>query len=53
MTRADFIQTALEMALRNKKIIAQEQQHAQGYADHPVKPGEFDQWESEQVWGEG
>ena len=52
MTRAAFIHSALEMALRNKKIIASEQQHAQGYADHPVKPGEFDEWESEQMWGE-
>ena len=29
-----------------------EQQHAQGYARHPLKPDEFDQWESEQMWGE-
>ena len=53
MTRAAFIHAALELALRNQKIIALEQQHAQGYASHPVKPGEFDEWESEQVWGEG
>lgn len=52
MTRSAFIRIALELALRNQKIIALEQQHAQGYARHPVKPGEFDEWESEQVWGE-
>ena len=52
MTRADFARIALELALRNQEIIALEQQHAQGYARHPVKPDEFDGWESEQVWSE-
>lgn len=52
MTRAAFVRVALELALRNQKTIALEQQHAQGYAHHPVKLGEFDEWESEQVWGE-
>lgn len=27
-----------------------ERQHAQGYARHPVKDSELDEWESEQVW---
>ncbi len=52
ITRADFARIALELALRHQKTIALEQQHAQGYARRPVKPGEFDEWESEQVWGE-
>jgi hypothetical protein len=52
MTRADFARIALELALRNQKTIALEQQHAQGYAHNPVKLGEFDDWESEQVWSE-
>lgn len=52
MTRTTFIQAALELALRNQKIIALEQRHAQGYVRQPVKSGEFDEWESEQVWGE-
>ncbi|MDQ3755964.1 MAG: hypothetical protein M3371_14685 [Acidobacteriota bacterium] len=52
MTRADFACLALELALRNQKTIALEQQHAQGYARHPVKSDEFDDWESEQVWSE-
>ncbi|HEY0077474.1 MAG TPA: hypothetical protein VGB73_02430 [Pyrinomonadaceae bacterium] len=52
MTRGDFARLALEMALRNQKTIAREQQHAQGYARNPVKPEEFDDWESEQVWSE-
>lgn len=50
MTRADFARIALELALRNQKTIALEQQHAQGYARNPVAPGEFEEWESEQVW---
>ena len=51
MTRAAFVRVALELALRNQKTIALEQQHAQGYARHPTNPGEFDEWEPEQVWG--
>ena len=46
MTRADFARIALELALRNQKTIALEQQHAQGYARYPVKPDEFDDWEA-------
>ena len=52
MTRDDFARLALELALRNQQTIALERQHAQGYARHPVKPGEFDDWEAEQVWSE-
>ncbi len=52
ISRDDFARLALELALRNQKTIALERQHAQGYTSHPVKPDEFDGWESEQVWGE-
>lgn len=52
MTRADFARLALELALRNQQTIALERRHAHGYARSPVKPGEFDEWETEQVWGE-
>ena len=52
MTRADFVRTALERALRQREMIALEQQHARGYAQHPVTSGEFDEWEAEQVWEE-
>ena len=52
MTRAAFVRVALELALRNQKTIAQEQQHAQGYTRHPVKPDEFDECNSGQVWCE-
>jgi metal-responsive CopG/Arc/MetJ family transcriptional regulator len=52
MTRDDFVRTALERALSQREIIALERQHAQGYERHPVTPGEFDHWETEQVWEE-
>lgn len=52
MSRSDFARIALELALQNQKTIALEQQHAEGYSRHPVKPDEFDGWEAEQVWGQ-
>lgn len=52
LTRADFARIALELALRNQKTIALEQQHEQGYARHPIKSDELDEWESEQIWSE-
>jgi hypothetical protein len=27
-----------------------EHKHRKGYTEKPVKPGEFDVWENEQVW---
>lgn len=50
-TRSAFIRSALQLALRQHAISKLEQQHAEGYAKHPVAPGEFDAWESEQAWG--
>lgn len=51
-TRSAFIRQALLLALQRYHTLELEQRHAQGYARHPVKPGEFDVWESEQAWGE-
>ncbi|HMN31588.1 MAG TPA: ribbon-helix-helix domain-containing protein [Caldilineaceae bacterium] len=51
-TRSAFVRQALEQALRQWQIHKLELQHATGYARHPVAPGEFDDWESEQHWGE-
>ena len=51
-TRSSFIRDALQMALKRYRIAQLEKQQAAGYARHPVRPGEFDVWESEQVWGE-
>jgi metal-responsive CopG/Arc/MetJ family transcriptional regulator len=50
-TRSAFIREALEAALRRHDIRKLEQQHAQGYARHPLTPGEFDEWTDEQHWG--
>ena len=51
-TRSAFIRHALQLALRQYEIEEMEKRHAEGYARHPVEPGEFDVWQAEQVWGE-
>ena len=51
MTRSAFIREALELALRRQAMAELEKKHAEGYARHPVEPGEFDVWEGEQAWG--
>jgi metal-responsive CopG/Arc/MetJ family transcriptional regulator len=51
-TRSAFVRDALQVALRRHAIAPLEQRHARGYAHHPVMPGEFDLWETEQHWGE-
>jgi metal-responsive CopG/Arc/MetJ family transcriptional regulator len=51
MTRSAFIREALELALQRYAIAEMEKKHAEGYARHPVEPGEFDVWEAEQAWG--
>ena len=50
--RSDFIRQALELSLRDLAIAELEQRHRAGYQRSPVVPGEFDIWESEQVWGD-
>ena len=50
-TRSAFIRDALIQALQRYKIAQLEQKQAEGYARHPVEPGEFDGWETEQAWG--
>lgn len=52
ITRSAFIREALQLALQKYQIAEMEKRHAEGYARHPVEPGEFDVWEAEQVWGE-
>jgi len=49
-TRSAFIRDALELALKRYTIAEMERKHAEGYAQHPVKEGEFDIWENEQAW---
>lgn len=50
--RSAFIREALALALQQFRIRKLEAQHAAGYERHPVAAGEFDGWESEQVWGD-
>jgi len=50
--RSAFIRKALALALQQFQIRKLEAQHAAGYERHPVVAGEFDGWESEQVWGD-
>jgi metal-responsive CopG/Arc/MetJ family transcriptional regulator len=52
VTRDEFFRQALETALRRNQIRILERRDEEGYARHPVAPGEFDEWESEQVWEE-
>ena len=52
ISREAFVEQALEQALRRLKILEMEQKHRTGYERHPVKAGEFDDWEAEQAWGE-
>ena len=51
-SRSAFIRAALQRALLRHAIEKLEKQHAEGYAQHPVQPGEFDVWQAEQAWGE-
>ena len=50
-SRSAFIRVALEAEIRRQRIGEEEARHLDGYARKPVKPGEFDVWNSEQDWG--
>ena len=50
-TRSAFVRDALIIALKRHAVTELEARHAEGYARHPVEPGEFDVWEDEQAWG--
>ncbi len=51
-TRSAFARDALRAALVQIRCREMERKHRQGYARQPVKPGEFGDWEDEQVWAE-
>jgi metal-responsive CopG/Arc/MetJ family transcriptional regulator len=51
-TRSAFTRKALREALDRLTISQLEQKHRQGYERQPVRKGEFDVWEKEQVWGD-
>jgi metal-responsive CopG/Arc/MetJ family transcriptional regulator len=49
-TRSAFAREALREALSREREKHREQKHREGYERYPVKRGEFDGWENEQVW---
>ena len=51
-TRSAFTRRALQTALRELRTAELERRHREGYRKKPVRSGEFDVWENEQVWPE-
>ena len=51
-TRSAFARDALRDALLRLKERDAERRHREGYERQPVGPGEFSDWEDEQVWGD-
>jgi metal-responsive CopG/Arc/MetJ family transcriptional regulator len=49
-TRSGFTRKALQEALSRLATLEKERRHRRGYEARPVERGEFDDWESEQVW---
>ena len=52
MTRSGFTRRALADAIERIRIEALERRQREGYARKPVRRGEFDGWEREQLWPE-
>jgi len=51
-TRSAFTRDALRAALDRIRERQLELRHREGYRRKPVRKGEFDDWEKEQVWGD-
>ncbi|MEN8131786.1 MAG: ribbon-helix-helix protein, CopG family [Pseudomonadota bacterium] len=51
-TRSAFAREAFRAALIRVQYREMEARHRQGYARKPVEPGEFSDWEDEQIWAE-
>ena len=49
-SRSGFARDALRAALARLRERELEERHRIGYEKRPVKNGEFDAWETEQVW---
>ncbi len=49
-TRSAFTRKALRSSLASLHEQELERRHEEGYRRHPVHPGEFSDWEDEQVW---
>jgi metal-responsive CopG/Arc/MetJ family transcriptional regulator len=50
-TRSGFTREALRAALVRSKEREMERKHREGYLRKPSKPGEFQVWEKEEIWG--
>jgi metal-responsive CopG/Arc/MetJ family transcriptional regulator len=51
-TRSAFTRQALKTALLEVRMNELERKHRVGYKRKPVKRGEFEDWEAEQIWVE-
>jgi metal-responsive CopG/Arc/MetJ family transcriptional regulator len=51
-SRSAFTRQALKTALKEVRMNELERKHREGYKRKPVKRGEFEDWEAEQVWVE-
>jgi len=51
-TRSAFTRLALKEALLHLETKQLEEQHRQGYLNHPATNAEAGAWENEQAWGE-
>ena len=49
-SRSAFTREALRHELSRLEALEKERRHREGYQRHPVKPGEFSDWEDEQAW---
>jgi metal-responsive CopG/Arc/MetJ family transcriptional regulator len=49
-TRSAFAREAFRAALLRLHNREMERKHREGYARKPVEPGEFSDWEDEQIW---
>jgi len=49
-SRSAFAREALRSALRRRQERSREEKQREGYRRKPVKPREFSDWETEQVW---
>ena len=50
ISRSKFARAALRQAIREVNAEAMERRQREGYRRYPVQPGEFSDWEDEQVW---
>jgi metal-responsive CopG/Arc/MetJ family transcriptional regulator len=50
ISRSAYIRDSIRHYLKQTDIKQMEKQHRDGYQKFPVKKGEFDVWEDEQIW---